>query len=122
MATDTDTTPDGGSDLASGDPGQVLAVVREERRLADAAEARLMQAVITWAGLHGGDALIPRPGVEGAEQVIDVAEGCPDISEFAIYELAATLSMSAESGKTFLITTLELCYRLPKPVGPGDGR
>ena len=65
----------------------------------------LDDAATHWSGSKtmGHDTGIPIAG-----------QGAPLVSEFAVWELAAALSLSAESGRHLVAQALELAYRLPK--------
>ena len=77
----------------------VLAFARDRRAAADAAEADLLQAAVTWADLHPAEsipdaALLSRYG----EQPLAVAgPGAPLVAEFAVAEFAAAVGMPTET-------------------------
>src|SRR3569833_2910289 len=100
------------------DAAAVLASVRRARAAANAAEVRVLADTVAWAHLHAVDDLDEAATVQvehGRDTGIPIAgEGCPLVSEFAVYELAAALGMSAESGRHLVAQALELAHRLPK--------
>ena len=97
-------------------PAAVLAFARDRRAAADAAEADLLQAAVTWADLHPAEsiheaALLSRYG----EHPLAVAgPGAPLVAEFAVAEFAAAVGMPTETGKAYLGEALELRHRLPQ--------
>ncbi len=99
-------------------PAEVLGFARACRREADAAQANLLLAAVTWAEQHPPESI----GLEatwraggGAETGIPLAgEGAPLVAEFCIAELAAALGTSSDSGRTLIASALELKYRLPR--------
>ena len=94
----------------------VLAFARDRRAAADAAEADLLHAAVTWADLHPAEsihdaALLSRYG----EQPLAVAgPGAPLVAEFAVAEFAAAVGLPTETGKAYLGEALELRHRLPQ--------
>ena len=99
-------------------PAEVLGFARACRREADAAQANLLVAAVTWAEQHPPESI----GLEatwraggGAETGIPLAgEGAPLVAEFCIAELAAALGASTDSGRALIGSALELKYRLPR--------
>ncbi|WP_292605553.1 HNH endonuclease signature motif containing protein [Nocardioides sp. REDSEA-S30_B4] len=56
-----------------------------------------------------------RFGMPGADTMLELAgPGAPEISEFAVIELAAALGRSTDSGRMLLSDAVEARYRLPK--------
>src|SRR3569833_4392929 len=100
------------------DAAAVLASVRRARAAANAAEVRVLADTVAWAHLHAVDDLDEAAtvlGEHGRDPGIPIAgEGAPLVSEFAVYELAAALGMSAESGRHLVAQALELAHRLPR--------
>ncbi|MBW8752266.1 MAG: DUF222 domain-containing protein, partial [Propionibacteriales bacterium] len=100
------------------DAAGVLAVARQARREANAAEARVLAAAVEWAALHQVDDLDDASTllVEGGRDTgIPIAgEGAPLVSDFAVAEFATALGLSAASGRTLVGLALELAHRLPK--------
>src|SRR3569833_2100427 len=96
----------------------VLAAARGYRRDANAAEAGLLRSTVEWAHLHevtDVDQAATLLVEHGRDTGIPIAgAGCPLVSEFAVYELAAALGMSAESGRHLVAQALELAHRLPR--------
>ncbi|RNM11016.1 HNH endonuclease signature motif containing protein [Nocardioides pocheonensis] len=98
--------------------GAVLGSIRQARAEANAAEARVLATTLEWAHLHVvddlGDAATLVTGT-GRDTGIPIAgDGAPLVSEFAVWELAAALGLSAESGRNLVAQALELAHRLPK--------
>ncbi|WP_370239304.1 hypothetical protein [Nocardioides sp.] len=61
------------------------------------------------------NAWVSRFGVPGADTMLERAgPGAPEISEFAVIELAAALGRSTDSGRMLLSDAVEARYRLPK--------
>ena len=75
----------------------VLDYAREQRRMADRAEANLLEAAVAWAAMHSVDS------IEEAETLIEAAfgdsgmplagEGAPWVAEFAVTEFAAAIGL-----------------------------
>jgi hypothetical protein len=82
----------------------VLAAVREDRALVDAGEARMLQAAVTWAGMHSVDSLDQAATVwDHGETGLPVAgPGAPLIGEFSVTEFAAAIGLPTEAGKAYL--------------------
>ena len=106
--------PDGPADL----PADLLAFAREQRKVADRAEANLLKAAVGWAIMH------PAESIEEAETFrlkgfgdtsIPVAgPGAPLVAEFSVAEFAAALGLGTEAGKRYLGQAVELRYRLTR--------
>ena len=100
------------------DAAAVLAVARDARREANAAEARVLAAAVEWAHLHTVEDLDDAATwlVEhGRDTGIPIAgDGCPLVSEFAVCELATALGLSAGAGRNLVAHALELAHRLPR--------
>ncbi|RNM13033.1 DUF222 domain-containing protein, partial [Nocardioides pocheonensis] len=98
--------------------GAVLGSIRQARAEANAAEARVLATVLEWAHLHVVDDLDDAATLvtgTGRDTGIPIAgEGAPLVSEFAVWELAAALGLSIESGRNLVAQALELAHRLPK--------
>ena len=96
----------------------VLASIRRARAEANAAEARVLAHALEWAHLHVVDDLDDAATLvtgNGRDTGIPIAgQGAPLVSEFAVWELAAALGLSAESGRHLVAQALELGHRLPK--------
>jgi hypothetical protein len=97
-------------------PADVVAYARHRRAAANAAEVDILDAACSWADLHPADedfaATYAPPGGDTGIQI--AGEGCPTISEFAVHEFAAALTMGTESGKHLIGQALELRHRLPR--------
>ena len=102
-------------------------MAREQRRIADQAEANLLE--------RGGGSGRPCTRVDSILEAETLAagaygeagmpvagEGAPLVAEFSVTEFAAALGMSTDAGKRYVGHALELRYRLPrvwKRVRPG---
>jgi hypothetical protein len=96
---------------------RLLAAARERRRVADAAEAELLELACGWAEAHPPESIdaaaaFQVPGAESEERIAGV--GCPLVAEFCIAEFGAVLGMSTVSAKHLIGQALELKYRLPR--------
>ena len=96
--------------------GAVLAAAREDRAIADAAEARLLQHAVAWAAMHSTDSIDEAEMLVGyGDQGMPLAgEGAPLVAEFAVTEFAAALGLSTDAGKAYVGDALELRHRLPR--------
>ena len=96
--------------------GGVLARAVDRRRVADRAEAELLQLAAHWADLHavlGGDPDGFR--VPGMERLVPLAgPGTPAVAEFAAAELGAALGISSYAAQLLVGDSLELRHRLPR--------
>jgi hypothetical protein len=92
----------------------VLAAVRGDRCLVDAGEARMLQAAVTWAGMHSVDSLDQAATVwDHGETGLPVAgPGAPLVAEFSVTEFAAAIGLPTEAGKAYLGEAVEIRYRL----------
>ncbi|MEN8671517.1 HNH endonuclease, partial [Nocardioides sp.] len=93
-----------------------IAAVRYARTAVAAAEVVELQSVVAWAAAHrvvldDGTGVVTEQTF-GDNGVLLGGVGCPLVSEFDVYDLAATLSMSSDAGCHFVGKTLELRYRL----------
>jgi hypothetical protein len=106
------------SGTTSLDAAGILAVARDARREANAAEARVLTAAVQWAQLHRVEDLDDAATllVQGGQDTgIPIAgPGAPLVSEFAVCEFATALGLTAASGRTLVGLALELVHRLPK--------
>ena len=91
-----------------------MAAVRDARAARDAAEVALLHTVIAWTAAHRVDRSVVDDLTFGVDGLLLGGVGCPLISEFDVYDLAASLSMSSEAGCGYLGKVLELRYRLRK--------
>ncbi|CUR59573.1 putative HNH endonuclease [metagenome] len=87
-------------------PADLLARVREARRVADAAETAVLVSAAEWADLHP----LGSPDVGGA---LD-DERLPDLQWDAPAEFAAACGMSTSAGQRLIHHALELRHRLPR--------
>ena len=93
-----------------------IAAVRAARTAVAAAEVVELQSVVAWAAAHrvvldDGTGVVTEQTF-GDNGVLLGGVGCPLVSEFDVYDLAATLGMSSDAGCHFVGKTLELRYRL----------
>jgi hypothetical protein len=104
---------------------EALEYVVEQRRVADAAEARVLAAAVHWIDLHPVTAQNPPAGtrsraallvqVDGrVEELPLTGPGTPGVAEFAVEELAAALGISYHSCLRLVSEAVELCFRLPQ--------
>ncbi|WP_300386970.1 HNH endonuclease signature motif containing protein [uncultured Nocardioides sp.] len=118
--------------------GDLLTSIRDLDRAADQADRDRFIAIAEWADRHTTGQLLPdlygtfglpdddahteaenawvsRFGMPGADTMLELAgPGAPEISEFAVIELAAALGRSTDSGRMLLSDAVEARYRLPK--------
>ena len=130
-----DTTPQGSPAESTGD---LLTAIRDLDRAADQADRDRFIAIAEWADRHTTGALLPdlygtfglpdddahteaenawvsRFGMPGADTMLELAgPGAPEVSEFAVIELAAALGRSTDSGRMLLSDAVEAKHRLPK--------
>lgn len=99
------------------DQTSVLRWVRERRRVAQRAEAEMLEAAVAWAAFHAEDSLVG-PADSWDESLLPLAgEGAPEVAEFCIAEFAAVLGRTTESGRLYVGDALELAHRLPGLYG-----
>ena len=89
-----------------------IAAVRDAQDAVAAAEVVSLQAVVAWAAEHRVELGVVTPEPFGENGVLLGGVGCPLVSEFDVYDLAATLGMSSDAGCNFGGKTLEPRYRL----------
>jgi hypothetical protein len=118
--------------------GDLLTEIRDLDQAADQADRDRFIAIAEWAERHTTGQLLPdlygtfglpdddahteaenawlsRFGMPGADTMLELAgPGAPEISEFAVIELAAALGRSTDSGRMLLSDAVEARYRLPK--------
>ncbi len=101
-------------------PADVLGFARDRRAAANAAEADVLLAAVTWAEQHppesihtastwvagGGDTGLPLAG-----------PGAPLVAEFCLAEFAAALGVSTDAGRALVAEAVELKHRLPRLWG-----
>ena len=96
----------------------VLGLVRDRRAVADRAEAELLQAAVSWVGMHSVDSIHDAATVwdrsYGDTGITVAGPGAPLVAEFSVAEFAAAVGLSTEAGKGYLGEAVELRYRLPK--------
>lgn len=103
--------------LRQGGAADLLSAAKERRRVADAAEAELLELACAWADAHPPESIHHSasflvPGTEHEEQI--AGEGCPLVAEFCIGEFGAVLGLSTVSAKHLIGQALELRHRLPR--------
>ena len=96
---------------------ELLAAAKERRRVADAAEAELLELACAWADAHPPESIhdvaaFTIPGSEHEERIAGL--GCPLVAEFCIAEFGAVLGISTASAKHLIGQALELRHRLPR--------
>ena len=116
----------------------LLTAIRDLDRAADQADRDRFIAIAEWADAHTTGRLLPdlygaysladddamteaenawvaRFGMPGADTMLELAgPGAPEVSEFAVIELAAALGRSTDSGRMLLSDAVEAKHRLPK--------
>ena len=90
------------------------ASVRDLASAVSAAEVAMLVGVVEWADAHTLTGVEAQGWSFGDTGAPLGGEGCPVVSEFDAYELAAVMGRSSDSGCAFIAKTLELCHRLPK--------
>ena len=130
-----DITP---QDTPAESTGDLLTAIRHLDQAADQADRDRFIAIAEWADRHTTGRLLPdlygtfglpdddahteaenawvtRFGMPGADTMLELAgPGAPEISDFAVIELAAALGRSTDSGRMLLSDAVEARYRLPK--------
>jgi hypothetical protein len=108
-------------DLADLTSAEALKSLAEERRRADAAEARMLALAAHWVDLHPGSSTFTVPhGVAGVVLSASTVEvplggpGTPGVGEHAVEALAATLGLSYAAGLRLVSEAVELRHRLPR--------
>jgi 5-methylcytosine-specific restriction endonuclease McrA len=91
----------------------VVDFAREQRRLADEAEAQLLGAAVQWAAMHSVDS-IEDAACFGDTPVPVAGTGAPLVAEFSIHEFATAIGLPTEVGKTYVGEAVELRHRLPR--------
>ena len=101
MTSINDPLPPTGAD----DPAAVLADVRAGKQAEEAQARRVMKAAAAWAAMHSADSLVG-PSESWHEQALPLGgEGCPEVAEFAVLEIAAALGKSTQAGRCLLYTS-----------------
>ena len=130
-----DTTAQGSPAVSTGD---LLSLAVAQKQAADDADRQLFITIAAWADRHTTGRLLPdlygtygladedahtaaenawvsRFGMPGADTMLELAgPGAPEISEFAVIELAAALGRSTDSGRALVSDAVEAKHRLPK--------
>ncbi|WP_323792502.1 HNH endonuclease [Nocardioides sp.] len=91
-----------------------IAAVRDLRTARDTADVELMKGIVQWAVEHRIDNSVIDDLTFGVDGVLLGGVGCPLVSEFHAYDLAAGLAMSSDTGCFYIGKVLELRYRLPR--------
>ena len=130
-----DTTAQGSPAVSTGD---LLTSIRDLDKAADQTDRDRFIAIAEWADRHTTGQLMPdlygtygladedshveaenawvsRFGMPGADTMLELAgPGAPEVSEFAVIELAAALGRSTDSGRALVSDAVEAKHRLPK--------
>ena len=121
--------PEGTAGVGAGAGAAILARMAEQRRATREAEVAELQSVLAWADLHRIEPVVDRPGwvsgrlsgpvsgpgPQGAEGVLFLAgPGTSGVVEFAVCQVAVTLSVSERSARRYVAEALELHDRLPR--------
>ncbi|GAA1833333.1 hypothetical protein GCM10009812_27340 [Nocardioides marinus] len=125
-------------DTAPVPTGDLLSLAVAQKQAADDADRQLFITVAAWADRHTTGQLLPdlygtygladddahaaaenawvaRFGMPGADTMLELAgPGAPEVSEFAVIELAAALGRSTDSGRALVSDAVEAKHRLPK--------
>ncbi|CAN5493338.1 hypothetical protein BH09ACT12_BH09ACT12_11220 [soil metagenome] len=91
-----------------------ITAVRDAKAARAAAEVVELQAVVAWSVEYRVDKSIVDDLTFGVDGILLGGLGCPLVSEFDVYDLAAGLGMSSEAGCGYVAKVLELRYRLRK--------
>jgi hypothetical protein len=118
--------------------GDLLSLAVAQKQAADDADRQLFITVAAWADRHTTGQMLPdlygtysladddahaaaenawvsRFGMPGADTMLELAgPGAPEVSEFAVIELAAALGRSTDSGRVLVSDAVEAKHRLPK--------
>ena len=118
--------------------GDLLSLAVAQKQAADDADRQLFVTVAAWADRHttgqlmsdlygtygladedahtaAENAWVSRFGMPGADTMLELAgPGAPEVSEFAVIELAAALGRSTDSGRALVSDAVEAKHRLPK--------
>ncbi|WP_299058371.1 HNH endonuclease signature motif containing protein [uncultured Nocardioides sp.] len=109
---------DASTDPHPQDPAALVAELRAVRRAEDAAAARVLALAVDWAAMHPAESLASGAlarGVRGAEGAFRPAgPGSPFVTEFCVADLAATMGVSTDAGRSYLREAMELAHRLPR--------
>ncbi|CAB4764178.1 unannotated protein [freshwater metagenome] len=116
----------------------LLDAIRAAKQREDDAARELLIGVVEWADRHTTGALLPdlygtysdpdeeaydaaesawiqRFGMPGADTMLELAgAGAPEVSDFAVTELATALGRTRESGRLLVGDVVEAKHRLPK--------
>src|SRR4051812_18894862 len=84
------------------DPAALLAAARAHQAVEADAARQVMLAAARWAAMHSTASLVG-PADGWHESAVPLGgEGCPEVAELAVVELAAALGRSTESGRRYL--------------------
>jgi 5-methylcytosine-specific restriction endonuclease McrA len=95
----------------------LLASIRAERDVENAAAARQLELAARWADLHPPESIYSAATftVAGWEREEPIAGlGCPLVAEFCVAELGTALGISTTAAKRLIGNALELRHRLPR--------
>ena len=96
----------------------VLGFVRDQRVVADRAEANLLQAAVSWVAMHSVDSIDQAATVwdrtYGDTAITVAGPGAPLVAEFSVAEFGAAVGLATEAAKAYLGEAVELRYRLPR--------
>ena len=112
----TETIPETGTEADSA--AAVLGLVRDQRAVADRAEAKLLQAAVSWVAMHSVDSIDQAATVwdrtYGDTGITVAGAGAPLVAEFSVAEFAVAVGLATEAGKAYLGEAVELRHRLPR--------
>ncbi len=96
-------------------PGQVLAALHTNHRVATQVDIDKLNLAVAWAVMHPVESIDHGAAtVDGTEGELAIAgPGAPLVAEFCVADLALALGMSTDAGRTYLGDAIELRYRLP---------
>jgi hypothetical protein len=98
--------------MKQGTTPTAITAVRDAKAASAAAEVVVLKAVVAWAVEYRIDHSVVDDLTFGADAIGLGGIGCPLVSEFDAYDLAAGLGMSSEGGAHYIGKVLELRYRL----------
>ena len=106
------------TDTEADSAAAVLDFVRDQRLVADRAEARLLQAAVSWVAMHSVDSIHDAATVwdrtYGDTGITVAGPGAPLVAEFSVAEFGAAVGLATEAAKAYLGEAVELRYRLQR--------
>jgi hypothetical protein len=91
----------------------VLADARRAQVAAEAAQLRVLEAAVEWAGLH--EVTDPDDAATWGDSPVPLAgSGAPLIASFCVSEFSACLGLSDFAGRALLADGVEMRHRLPR--------